>query len=193
MDKGFFALAIMGLFTQNFIMVKFMCICPFLGVSKKIETAFGMGMAVMFVMVIASLLTYLTQTYILIPLNAEYLQTLAFILVIAGLVQFVEMFLAKMIPALYESLGIYLPLITTNCAVLGVALLNIEMELNLIGSVWYALCASGGFTLAIVLFAGIRERLENADIPEFLKGFPIALITAGLMSIAFLGFSGLTF
>ena len=193
MDKGLFALAIMGIFTQNFIMVKFMGICPFLGVSKKVETAFGMGMAVMFVMVVASFLTYLTQTFILVPLNAEYLQTLSFILVIAGLVQFVEMFLAKSMPALYNSLGIYLPLITTNCAVLGVALLNIELELNLLGSVWYAFCASIGFTLSIVLFAGIRERLENADIPEFLKGFPIALITAGLMSIAFLGFSGLSF
>ncbi|MBE7052863.1 MAG: electron transport complex subunit RsxA [Ruminococcaceae bacterium] len=193
MDKGLFALAIMGIFTQNFIMVKFMGICPFLGVSKKVETAFGMGMAVMFVMVVASFLTYLTQTFILVPLNAEYLQTLSFILVIAGLVQFVEMFLAKTMPALYNSLGIYLPLITTNCAVLGVALLNIELELNLLGSVWYAFCASIGFTLSIVLFAGIRERLENADIPEFLKGFPIALITAGLMSIAFLGFSGLSF
>lgn len=193
MVKEYFMLAVMAIFTQNFIMVKFMGICPFLGVSKKIETAFGMGMAVMFVMVIASLLTYLTQTYILVPLNAEYLQTLAFILVIAGLVQFVEMFLAKMIPALYESLGIYLPLITTNCAVLGVAILNIEQNLTLLGSVWYGFCAAIGFTLAIVLFAGIRERLESADIPEFLKGFPIALITAGLMSIAFLGFSGLTF
>ena len=193
MDKGLFALAIMGIFTQNFILVKFMGICPFLGVSKKVETAFGMGMAVMFVMVVASFLTYLTQTFILVPLNAEYLQTLSFILVIAGLVQFVEMFLAKTMPALYNSLGIYLPLITTNCAVLGVALLNIELELNLLGSVWYAFCASIGFTLSIVLFAGIRERLENADIPEFLKGFPIALITAGLMSIAFLGFSGLSF
>ena len=193
MVKEYFMLAVMAIFTQNFIMVKFMGICPFLGVSKKIETAFGMGMAVMFVMVIASLLTYLTQTYILVPLSAEYLQTLAFILVIAGLVQFVEMFLAKMIPALYESLGIYLPLITTNCAVLGVAILNIEQNLTLLGSVWYGFCAAIGFTLAIVLFAGIRERLENADIPEFLKGFPIALITAGLMSIAFLGFSGLTF
>ncbi len=193
MVKEYFMLAVMAIFTQNFIMVKFMGICPFLGVSKKIETAFGMGMAVMFVMVIASLLTYLTQTFILVPLNAEYLQTLAFILVIAGLVQFVEMFLAKMIPSLYESLGIYLPLITTNCAVLGVAILNIEQNLTLLGSVWYGFCAAIGFTLAIVLFAGIRERLESADIPEFLKGFPIALITAGLMSIAFLGFSGLTF
>ena len=137
MVKEYFMLAVMAIFTQNFIMVKFMGICPFLGVSKKIETAFGMGMAVMFVMVIASLLTYLTQTFILVPLHAEYLQTLAFILVIAGLVQFVEMFLAKMIPSLYESLGIYLPLITTNCAVLGVAILNIEQNLTLLGSVWY--------------------------------------------------------
>lgn len=193
MAKEFFVMAIMGIFTQNFIMVKFMGICPFLGVSKKTETALGMGMAVMFVMVIASAMTYLTQKFILIPLHAEYLQTLAFILVIAGLVQFVEMFVAKVVPSLYESLGIYLPLITTNCAVLGVAILNVEQGYNFLGSIWYAFCAAIGFTLAIVLFAGIRERLENADIPEFLKGFPIALITAGLMSIAFLGFQGLVF
>lgn len=193
MAKEYFVMAIMAIFAQNFVMVKFLGICPFLGVSKKTETAFGMGMAVTFVMVIASALTYLTQTFILVPLHAEYLQTLAFILVIAGLVQFVEMFLAKMMPALYDALGIYLPLITTNCAVLGVAILNIEQNYTFLGSIWYSFCAAIGFTLAIVLFAGVRERLENANIPEFLKGFPIALITAGLMSIAFLGFSGLTF
>ena len=193
MVKEYFMLAVMAIFTQNFIMVKFMGICPFLGVSKKIETAFGMGMAVMFVMVIASLLTYLTQTFILVPLHAEYLQTLAFILVIAGLVQFVEMFLAKMIPSLYESLGIYLPLITTNCAVLGVAILNIEQNLTLLGSVWYGFCAAIGFTLAIVLFAGVRERLESSDIPKALQGMPIALISASLLAMAFLGFQGMSF
>ena len=193
MAKEYFLMAIMAIFAQNFVMVKFLGICPFLGVSKKTETALGMGMAVTFVMVIASAMTYLTQKFILVPLHAEYLQTLAFILVIAGLVQFVEMFVAKMVPSLYESLGIYLPLITTNCAVLGVAILNIEQNYTFLGSIWYAFCAAIGFTLAIVLFAGVRERLESADIPEFLKGFPIALITAGLMSIAFLGFQGLSF
>ncbi len=193
MIKQFLVMAVMAIFAENFVMVKFLGICPFLGVSKKTETAVGMGMAVMFVMVLASAMTYLTQRFILVPLKAEYLQTLAFILVIAGLVQFVEMFVAKTVPSLYESLGIYLPLITTNCAVLGVALLNVEQGYSFFGSIWYAFCASAGFTLSIVLFAGLRERLESCDIPEFLKGFPIALITAGLMSIAFLGFQGLSF
>lgn len=193
MIKDFLVMAVMAIFVENFVMVKFLGICPFLGVSKKTETALGMGMAVMFVMVLASAMTYLTQKFILVPLKAEYLQTLAFILVIAGLVQFVEMFVAKTVPSLYESLGIYLPLITTNCAVLGVAILNVEQGYSFLGSVWYSFCAAIGFTLAIVLFAGLRERLETADIPEFLKGFPIALITAGLMSIAFLGFQGLSF
>ena len=186
-------IALTSIFVQNFVLVKFYGICPFLGVSKKLDTALGMGMAVTFVMTLASIMTWLCQKFILVPLNIEYMQTIAFIVIIAALVQFVEMFLQKSIPSLYSALGIYLPLITTNCAVLGVAILNIEQNLTLLGSVWYGFCAAIGFTLAIVLFAGIRERLENADIPEFLKGFPIALITAGLMSIAFLGFSGLTF
>ena len=186
-------IALTSIFVQNFVLVKFYGICPFLGVSKKLDTALGMGMAVTFVMTLASIMTWLCQKFVLEPLNIEYMQTIAFIVIIAALVQFVEMFLQKSIPSLYSALGIYLPLITTNCAVLGVAILNIEQNLTLLGSVWYGFCAAIGFTLAIVLFAGIRERLENADIPEFLKGFPIALITAGLMSIAFLGFSGLTF
>ncbi len=185
-----------AIFAENFVLVKFLGICPFLGVSKKTETAFGMGFAVVFVMVCASALTWLVNQ-LLIICNIEYLQTIAFILVIAVLVQFVEMFLRKNIPPLYNSLGIYLPLITTNCAVLGVAILNItkfaDSTTSFIDSVVYGGAAGLGFTLAIVLFAGVRERLENADIPEFLKGMPIVLITAGLLSIAFMGFSGMSF
>ena len=187
---------------NNFVMSKFLGCCPFLGVSKKVNTAVGMGVAVTFVMALASVITYLVQTYILYPTwltalgveqipDLRYLQTIAFILVIAALVQFVEMVIQKSSPALYSSLGVYLPLITTNCAVLGVAILNIQSGYNLLESLVNGIGGALGFTLAIVLFAGIRERLEAADIPEALRGFPIALITAGLMSIAFLGFSGL--
>lgn len=186
-------LSVLAILVENFVLVQFYGICPFLGVSKKTNTAFGMGMAVTFVMVLAAALTYLVYHFILVPLNVEYLQTLSFILLIAALVQFVEMFVAKTVPALYNSLGIYLPLITTNCAVLGVTLLNIERGYNFIGSVWYAFSAALGFTLAICLFAGVRERLETADIPKHLQGFPIALITAGLIAMAFLGFQGLSF
>ena len=189
----FIELAVAAIFVENFVLVKFYGICPFLGVSKKTNTAVGMGMAVTFVMVLSAALTNLVFNYILVPLGVEYLQTLAFILLIAALVQFVEMFVAKSLPALYNALGIYLPLITTNCAVLGVTLLNVERNYNLIESMWYAFCAAMGFTLAIVLFAGVRERLETADIPKALKGFPIALITAGLIAMAFLGFQGLAF
>ncbi len=182
---------------NNFVLVQFLGICPFLGVSKKVETASGMGFAVVFVMLCASALTWVVQQYLLIPFNLEYMQTIAFILVIAVLVQFVEMFLQKSIPSLYNSLGVYLPLITTNCAVLGVALQNISKfggtEMSFLKSVVYGGSAGLGFTLSIVLFAGVRERLETADIPEFLKGMPIVLITAALLSIAFLGFSGLSF
>ena len=186
-------LSVLAILVENFVLVQFYGICPFLGVSKKTNTAFGMGMAVTFVMVLAAALTYLVYHFILVPLKVEYLQTLSFILLIAALVQFVEMFVAKTVPALYNSLGIYLPLITTNCAVLGVTLLNIERGYNFIGSVWYAFTAALGFTLAICLFAGVRERLETADIPKHLQGFPIALITAGLIAMAFLGFQGLSF
>ncbi len=186
-------LSVLAILVENFVLVKFYGICPFLGVSKKTNTAFGMGMAVTFVMVLAAALTHLVYNFILVPLGVEYLQTLSFILLIAALVQFVEMFVAKTVPALYNSLGIYLPLITTNCAVLGVTLLNIERGYSFIGSVWFAFCAALGFTLAIVLFAGVRERLETADIPKHLQGFPIALITAGLIAMAFLGFQGLSF
>ena len=186
----FLELSVAAILVENFVLVKFYGICPFLGVSKKTNTAFGMGMAVTFVMVLAAALTNLVYNYILVPLNVEYLQTLSFILLIAALVQFVEMFVAKTLPALYNALGIYLPLITTNCAVLGVTLLNIERQYTFLESVWYAFSAALGFTLAIILFAGVRERLETADIPKALKGFPIALITAGLMAIGFMGFSG---
>lgn len=189
----FIELSVAAILVENFVLVKFYGICPFLGVSKKTSTALGMGMAVTFVMVLSAALTNIVYNYILVPLGVEYLQTLSFILLIAALVQFVEMFVAKTLPALYNSLGIYLPLITTNCAVLGVTLLNVERGYNLIESVWYAFSAALGFTLAIVLFAGVRERLETADIPRALRGFPIALITAGLIAMAFLGFQGLSF
>jgi len=190
--KEVFAIIIAALFTQNFVMVKFMGICPFLGVSKRVETAAGMGMAVTFVMAIASMFTYLVNEFLLVPFGLEYLQTIAFILIIAGLVQFVEMFVEKTMPSLYNALGIYLPLITTNCAVLGVALLNVQNEYNFIFSILYAIFAALGFTLAIILFAGIRESINEDDVPVSFKGFPLALITAGLMAIAFMGFSGFT-
>ena len=186
-------MSVAAILVENFVLVKFYGICPFLGVSNKTDTALGMGMAVTFVMSLASALTWLVYHYILVPLNVEYLQTLSFILLIAALVQFVEMFVAKTVPALYNALGIYLPLITTNCAVLGVTLLNIEKGFNFFEAVWYAFSAAIGFTIAIVLFSGVRERLETADIPENLKGFPIALITASLIAMSFLGFQGLSF
>ncbi len=189
--KEFLALAISSILVENFVLVKFYGICPFLGVSKKTDTAIGMGMAVTFVMVLSSILTYTVQKYILVPLNVEYLQTIAFILLIASLVQFVEMVVKKVLPALYKSLGIYLPLITTNCAVLSVTLINVQRNYDLFYTVCYSLFSALGFMLAIVLFAGVRERLESANIPKALQGFPIALITAGLLAMAFLGFQGL--
>lgn len=176
---------------ENFVLVRFLGICPFLGVSKKIDTALGMGAAVTFVMMIASAVTWLVQEYILKAYRMEYMQTIAFILVIAALVQLVEMILQKTSRDLYNALGVYLPLITTNCAVLGVCIINIQKEFNFVNSVFYGTFAGMGFTLAIVLFAGIRERLEFADIPENLKGFPISLISASLVSLAFFGFQGM--
>lgn len=176
---------------ENFVLVKFLGICPFLGVSKKIKTALGMGAAVIFVMAVASAATWLLQEFVLMPFKIEYLQTIGFILVIAALVQLVEMILQKTSRQLYQALGVYLPLITTNCAVLGVCILNIQKELNFLFSVLYGTFAGVGFTLAIVLFAGIRERLEYSDIPEALKGFPSSLIAASLVSLAFFGFQGL--
>lgn len=194
-------IALTSIFVQNFVLVKFYGICPFLGVSKKVDTALGMGMAVTFVMTLASIMTWLCQTFILVPLNIEYMQTIAFIVIIAALVQFVEMFLQKSIPSLYSALGIYLPLITTNCAVLGVALLNVRTASVISDSASYTLIetiingfsAGLGFMIAIVLFAGVRERLENSDIPKALEGFPIALISASLLAMAFLGFQGMSF
>ena len=175
---------------NNVITSQFLGICPFLGVSKKVDTAVGMGVAVTFVLALASVITFFIQK-ILVATNTEYLQTIAFILVIASIVQFVEMVIKKMSPSLYQALGVYLPLITTNCAVLGIALVNVQNNYNLIATLINSAGAGIGFTLAIVLFAGIRERLELADIPEAFQGFPITLIAASLMSIAFLGFTGL--
>ena len=180
-----------AILSNNFIFSQFLGICPFLGVSKKVDTASGMGIAVTFVMGLASAITWLVNKFILVPLDLSYMQTVAFILVIASLVQFIEMFLQKAMPSLYTALGIYLPLITTNCAVLGVALLNIQNNYNFIESVVYGVTGGLGFLLAIVLFASIRERLVFAEYPKAFEGFPIALITAGLMALAFMGFSGL--
>ncbi len=195
-------IALTSIFVQNFVLVKFLGICPFLGVSKKIDTALGMGMAVTFVMTLASIMTWLCQKLILVPLKIEYMQTIAFIVIIAALVQFVEMFLQKSIPSLYSSLGIYLPLITTNCAVLGVALLNVTSasvinadadSYTLIESIISGFSGGVGFLIAIVLFAGVRERLESSNIPKALQGIPIALISASLLAMAFLGFQGMSF
>lgn len=184
------SIIIAALFTENFVMVKFMGICPFLGVSKKKDTAVGMGMAVTFVMALSSAITWLVNEFLLKAFDIEFLQTIIFILIIAGLVQFVEMFVKKSMPSLYNALGIYLPLITTNCAVLGVTLLNVQNEYNFIESFIYGTFAALGFMLAIVLFAGIRETICEKNIPKSFNGFPIALVTAGLMAIAFMGFSG---
>ena len=186
------ALSLNAILIENFIFSKFLGICPFLGVSKKTNTAVGMGFAVIFTMTLASALTYVVYRFILVPAGLEYLKTIAFIIVIASLVQFIEMFLQKSLPSLYSALGVYLPLITTNCAVLGVALLNITNEYNFLFSVVYGFTAGVGFLLAIVLLSLVRERIEYCDIPEPFRGFPIALIASGLLSIAFMGFSGFT-
>ena len=184
-------IAIGSALVNNVVLSQFLGLCPFLGVSKKVETSAGMGAAVIFVITLACIATNLIYSYVLVPLKLEYLQTIAFILVIAALVQFVEMFLKKNMVSLYESLGVYLPLITTNCAVLGVALTNVQKEYYFIESVVNGIGISVGFTIAIVMLAGIREKLENNDIPYNFQGSPIVLITAGLMAIAFFGFSGL--
>ena len=180
-----------AILVNNFIFSQFLGCCPFLGVSKKVDTAVGMGIAVTFVMGLASAVCYVVDQFILGPLGLDYMQTVAFILVIAALVQFIEMFLQKSMPALYTALGVYLPLITTNCAVLGVVLLNVQNKYNFIESVVYGITGGLGFLLAIVLFASIRERLVFAEYPKGWDGFPIALVTAGLMALAFMGFSGL--
>ena len=176
---------------NNFIFSQFLGCCPFLGVSKKMDTAAGMGMAVIFVMGLASAMCWVINEWVLMPLDLGYLQTLAYILVIAALVQFVEMFLKKGMPSLYNALGIYLPLITTNCAVLGVVLLNTQNSYNFIESVVYGVTGGIGFLVAIVLFASIREKLRFAEYPKAFEGFPIALVTAGLLALAFMGFSGM--
>ncbi|WP_297872448.1 electron transport complex subunit RsxA [uncultured Oscillibacter sp.] len=185
------AITLGAILANNFIFSQFLGICPFLGVSKKVDTAVGMGIAVTFVMGLASAITYAVSKFVLVPFELEYMQTVAFILVIASLVQFIEMFLQKSMPSLYTALGVYLPLITTNCAVLGVALLNIQESYNFIESVVYGITGGIGFLVAIVLFASIRERLVFAEYPKSFEGFPIALVTAGLMALAFMGFSGL--
>ena len=182
---------IAALLSENFILVKFYGICPFMGVSKKIDTALGMGMAVTFVMALASAACYAINL-LLVALKLEYMQTVAFILVIATLVQVVEMFLKKFVPALYKALGVFLPLITTNCAVLGVVLVNVQEGYNFLVSVINGAAGGLGFTLAIVLFASIRERVDKADCPESFRGYPLALIAAGLLALAFMGFSGLS-
>ena len=181
-----------AILTNNFIFSQFLGCCPFLGVSKKVDTAVGMGIAVTFVMGLASAVCFVVNKFILIPLDLAYMQTVAFILVIAALVQFIEMFLQKSMPSLYTALGVYLPLITTNCAVLGVALLNTQNDYNFIESVVYGITGGLGFLLAIFLFAAVREQCEvSSDNPKAFDGFPIALISAGLMALAFMGFSGL--
>ena len=185
------AISLGAILTNNFIFSQFLGICPFLGVSKKLDTAVGMGAAVTFVMGLASAFTWVVNKFLLVPLELEYMQTVAFILVIAALVQFVEMFLQKSMPSLYTALGVYLPLITTNCAVLGVALLNIQNNYGFIESVVYGITGGLGFLLAIVLFAAVRESIQFAENPKCFDGFPIALVTAGLMALAFMGFSGL--
>lgn len=190
-NASIFVILVSSIFVNNFVLSRFLGICPFLGVSKQVDTAIGMGMAVTFVMTLAGVITYLVQKFILVQFSIEYLQIVAFILVIASLVQFVEIVLQKISPTLYQALGVFLPLITTNCAVLGLALLNIDDNLNLIQTIFRSMGAAIGFALAIVLFAGIREKIEVSDVPKPFKGFPIALVTASLMSIAFLGFQGL--
>ena len=176
---------------NNFVLVKFLGLCPFMGVSKKLETALGMGFATTFVLTLSASLSYLVQTYLLLPFNIEYLKIISFIIIIAAVVQFTEMFVQKNSPMLHQVLGIYLPLITTNCAVLGVALLNAQNPSSFLQSAVFGFGAAVGFTLALVMFSAIRERLELADIPKPFKGASIAMITAGLMSLAFMGFSNL--
>ena len=191
MVKELLVILIASSLVNNVVLSQFLGLCPFLGVSKKTNTATGMGVAVIFVITLASAVAGAIYQYILLPLDITYLQTIVFILVIAALVQFVEMFLKKAVPTLYQALGVYLPLITTNCAVLGVVLLNVQNGYGFMESVVYGITGGAGFLLAIVLFASIRERLEFADPPKAFQGFPIALVTAGLMALCFMGFQGL--
>lgn len=190
--KEILLIAFAAIITENFIFSRFLGICPFLGVSEKPSTAAGMGFAVMFVMTVSSALTWLVYKFVLIPSGLEYIKTIAFILIIAALVQIIEMFLKKFVPSLYQALGIYLPLITTNCAVLGAALLNIQNGFSFLESVVFGLSAAIGFTVALLIFAGVRERLRFANPPESFKGVPILLVSAGLIAMAFSGFSGIS-
>lgn len=187
----YISIIILALFVNNVVLAQFLGICPFLGVSSKVNTSLGMGAAVIFVMALANLVTYLIFQYILVPLDVQFMKTITFIFVIATLVQIVEIILKKAAPSLYQALGIYLPLITTNCAVLGIALLAITKEYNLLQSVTYAIATAVGFTLALVLLAGLREQMETTGYPKGMKGFPITLITASLLAMAFMGFSGM--
>ncbi len=191
MELSYFAIIIGAIFVNNVVFAQFLGICPFLGVSSKVDTAMGMGAAVTFVMGLSAIVCWLIQEYILVSLGIEYMQTIVFILVIAALVQMVEIILKKVSPSLYQALGIFLPLITTNCAVLGVAILMIQKEFDLLQSFAYSVSTALGFALALVLFAGIRERMELDGVPAALKGVPIALITAAILAMAFMGFSGL--
>lgn len=188
---SFVAILVGGILINNYIFMKFLGLCPFLGLSKSLDTAVGMSMALTFVMAVASAASWLFQQFILVPLHLEYLQTIAFILVIAAIVQFVEMVVQKLSPTLYQALGIYLPLITTNCAVLGVAILNVQANYNLVESIFNGIAGALGWSMATILFAGVRERLRFSKIATVLDGFPIALIASGLLSISFFGFQGL--
>lgn len=191
MELSYFAIIIGAIFVNNVVLAQFLGICPFLGVSSKVETSMGMGAAVTFVMALTAIVAWSIQVFILVPLGIEYMQTIVFILVIAALVQMVEIVLKKVSPSLYQALGIFLPLITTNCAVLGVAILMIQKEFNLLQSFAYSVATAIGFAIAMVIFAGIRERLELDGVPAALKGIPIALISAAILAMAFMGFSGL--
>ena len=191
MELSYFAIIIGAIFVNNVVLAQFLGICPFLGVSSKVETSLGMGAAVTFVMALSAVVTWLIQTYVLVPLGIEYMQTIVFILVIAALVQMVEIVLKKVSPSLYQALGIFLPLITTNCAVLGVAILMIQKEFSLLQGVVYNVATAIGFALALVIFAGLRERIEFEEAPKAFQGVPIALITASILAMAFMGFSGL--
>ncbi len=191
MELSYFTIIIGAIFVNNVVLSQFLGICPFLGVSSRVETSMGMGAAVTFVMAIASVVAWLIQSYILVPLDIVYMQTIVFILVIASLVQMVEIILKKISPPLYQALGIFLPLITTNCAVLGVSILMIQKEFDLLQSLVYAVASALGFWLAMVLFAGLREQLELERVPKAFQGVPIALVTASILAMAFMGFSGL--
>lgn len=188
---AYISVIITAIFVNNIVFAQFLGICPFIGVSKKLSSSVGMGAAVIFVMFFSTSATWLLQYYVLVPLGVEYMQTIAFILVIASLVQMLEIAMKKVAPALYQALGVFLPLITTNCAVLGVAILVVQKELNLAMSITYAVSTALGFMLALVLFAGVREQLTLVDVPKPMRGVPVALICAGLLALAFMGFSGI--